>query len=57
MSVMSFGLTLGGSLLFFLVFLLLTLNIICLLWMLPSDMSLWKTKKGLVIFMGAAAKH
>ena len=42
-----FWLTLGRSLHFFLVLLLLTLNIICLLWVLPFDISLRKTKKGL----------
>ena len=45
-----FWLTLGRSLHFFLVLLLLTLNIICLLWMLPYDISLWKTKKGLYLW-------
>ena len=34
---------------FFLVHLLLTLNIICLLW-IPYDISLWKTKKGLYLW-------
>ena len=33
---------------FFLVLLFLNLNIICLLWMLPDGISLWKSKKGLL---------
>ena len=45
----TFRLTLGRSFHFFLVLLLLALNIICLLWILPNDISLWKTKKGLYL--------
>ena len=44
-----FRLTLGRSFHFFLVLLLLALNIICLLWILPNDTSLWKTKKKLYL--------
>ena len=45
-----FWLSCCRSLHFFLVLLLLTLNIICLLWMLPDDILLWKTKKGLYLW-------
>ena len=45
-----FWLTLGRSLHFFLVLLLLTLNMICLLWMLPYHISLRKIKKRLYLW-------
>ena len=45
-----FWLTLCRSLHFFLALLLLSLNIICLLWMLPYDIFSCKTKKGLYLW-------
>ena len=48
--VWGFCLTLSRSFHFFLVLLLLTLNFICLLWMLPYDISVRKTRKGLYLW-------